>query len=206
MVFGFANYIPAIGTAVCVGIVGATVGGGVSSAQGIYGLLIDTLKSVRMITASGEAITVSPYQNADLFWGLRGAGASYGVITSATYGIFDSTDNGQVLVADFEFYGGSNGSIWEILKTFDKSLPARLALNIGIQYLADSKQVSLILFHSITLVFKDLNANKPRYSKQNPRILIFSCRKDLRVATTLLEYFGNSETSTKAVLITNLLY
>lgn len=130
-------------TSVCPSVVGATVGGGISFGQGIHGLLIDTLRSVRLVTASGVAMTVSPFENSDLFWAIRGAGASYGIITSATYEIFDLTNNGQVMVANFEFTmaAGTNGSVWRALKTFDTLLPANLALNIAVQFSAAAKQV-----------------------------------------------------------------
>ncbi len=134
-----------IGTATCVGMIGATLSGGVSSLQGKHGLLIDTLLSVRLITAAGTAITVSNQQNADLFWALRGAGANFGIVTSATYKVFDATNGGQVLSTNFEYFASANRSIWEILKSFDNKLPPNLALNIAVQYSPPDKQVCSFL-------------------------------------------------------------
>jgi fumiquinazoline A oxidase len=124
----------AIGTATCVGMIGATLGGGVSTLQGAHGLLIDTLVSVRLVTAEGNAITVSAEENPDLFWGIRGAGHNFGIITSATYNIFDSTNAGQVLSADILYPSFANHSIWEALKSFDDELPAGLAINIVVAF------------------------------------------------------------------------
>lgn len=130
-----------IGTATCVGMIGATLGGGVSSLQGHHGLLIDTLVSVRLITAAGDAITVSEKENKDLFWGIRGAGHNFGIITSATYKIFDSTNAGQVMNADFLYTAGSSRAVWEALKTFDNALPELLAINIVVAFDPSSYQV-----------------------------------------------------------------
>ena len=133
-----------IGTALCVGMVGATLGGGVSQQQGMHGLLIDTLVSVRLVTANGNAITVSKTQNPDLFFGLRGAGQNFGIVTSATYKIFDWTNGGQVLSANFEYEGTANASLWQILQSFDNNLPALLAINYAVAYDPPSGTVSEI--------------------------------------------------------------
>ena len=122
-------------------MVGATLGGGVASLQGLYGLLIDTLESVRMVTAAGNAITVSKTENADLFWALRGAGANFGIVFSATYNVHDATNGGEVLSTNFEYGASSNRSIWQILRSFDNTLPANLALNIAVEYDPTLKEV-----------------------------------------------------------------
>jgi FAD/FMN-containing dehydrogenase len=46
-----------------------------------HGLTIDQLLSVDLVTADGELVTASPLQNPELFWGVRGAGANFGIIT-----------------------------------------------------------------------------------------------------------------------------
>lgn len=123
------------------GIIGSTLGAGVSSLQGHRGLLIDTLVSVRLITAAGNAITASEHENADLFWGIRGAGANFGIVTSATYEVFEATNQGQVLNTNFLYPASANRSIWEILQSFDNTLPSRLAINIAVGYDPTIRQV-----------------------------------------------------------------
>jgi len=110
------------------GVVGATMGGGIGSLSGHRGLMVDSLKSVRMITASGELVEASKDQNADLFWAIRGAGSNFGIITSATYTVYDASNNAQVMNADFVFPASANQSFWQIMKEFDDTLPSRLAL------------------------------------------------------------------------------
>ncbi|KAL8665054.1 MAG: hypothetical protein Q9202_002610 [Teloschistes flavicans] len=81
-----------------------------------------------MVTASGDIVTASENENADLFWGIRGAGYNFGVVTSATYKVYDATNGGQVVNADFLYYAAANQSVWKALQTYDATLPAELAL------------------------------------------------------------------------------
>ena len=50
--------------------------------QRMFGLTIDNLLSVELATADGRLVRASEEENADLFWGLRGAGANFGIVTS----------------------------------------------------------------------------------------------------------------------------
>lgn len=132
----------ATGSCSCVGVVGATIGAGLGRYQGLHGLIMDSLISVRVITAEHEIITVSAQENSDLFWGLRGAGMNFGVIMSATYRIYDLENNGNALNADLVFPASVNASYYERLKTFEDVLPARLSLFTLITYNATIGEVN----------------------------------------------------------------
>src|SRR5215212_10284703 len=67
------------------GIAGLTLGGGHGFLMRKYGLACDNLLSVDLVTAEGRLLTASEDENADLFWGLRGGGANFGVATSFEY-------------------------------------------------------------------------------------------------------------------------
>jgi FAD/FMN-containing dehydrogenase len=64
------------------GVAGLTLGGGMGRLQRKYGFTIDNLLSVDMVTGDGGQIHVNEDENPDLFWGVRGAGANFGVVTS----------------------------------------------------------------------------------------------------------------------------
>ena len=110
---------------------GVTSGAGIGPLTGEHGLVIDSLLSVRMVTGTGQILNVSATQDSDLFWGLRGAGTNFGIVTSATYRIYDQLNNGNVYNADLVFPGEQNGTIWKILQTYQGTQDGKLALHIG---------------------------------------------------------------------------
>ncbi|KAK9860742.1 hypothetical protein MYU51_005963 [Penicillium brevicompactum] len=112
----------------CPGVLGATLGAGIGPLMGHRGLMIDALVSVRLITADGSILTASREENHELFWGIRGAGSNFGIITSATFRVWGITNNGLAMSAGLVFPASVNGSYWRVLQTFDDDMPARLAL------------------------------------------------------------------------------
>jgi FAD/FMN-containing dehydrogenase len=67
------------------GIAGLTLGGGLGWLRNKYGLACDNLIVVDIVTAAGEVCRASAEENPDLFWGIRGGGGNFGVVTSFEY-------------------------------------------------------------------------------------------------------------------------
>jgi hypothetical protein len=63
------------------GLSGLALGGGINWLMRKYGLTVDQLLSVDLVTAEGELVKASVSENADLFWGVRGGGGNFGIVT-----------------------------------------------------------------------------------------------------------------------------
>jgi FAD/FMN-containing dehydrogenase len=67
------------------GVAGLTLHGGFGHLRRPFGLSLDNLLSVQIVTADGQVHTASDLENSDLFWAVRGAGSNFGVVTSLEF-------------------------------------------------------------------------------------------------------------------------
>ena len=76
------------GDTASVGISGLTLGGGIGYLARKYGLAIDALQAVEMVTADGRQVIADEYSHPDLFWAVRGGGGNFGVVTRFKYHLY----------------------------------------------------------------------------------------------------------------------
>jgi FAD/FMN-containing dehydrogenase len=86
--FGLAGLL---GSTSDVSVVGYTSGGGFAWLGRKYGFNADSVKEAEVVTADGELVRVNADENADLFWGIRGGGGNFGIITSLEISLYPLT-------------------------------------------------------------------------------------------------------------------
>lgn len=82
---------PLLGSSPGVGVVGYTLGGGMGWLARKYGLAADSVRCFELVTPDGRFLRASESENSDLFWGLRGGGGNFGVITSMEIQLYPVT-------------------------------------------------------------------------------------------------------------------
>jgi hypothetical protein len=87
-VFGLAGLV---GSSSGVSVVGYTMGGGFGWLGRKYGFNADSVREANVVTADGELLRVSAYEHPDLFWGLKGGGGNFGIVTSLEFTLYPLT-------------------------------------------------------------------------------------------------------------------
>ncbi|MBE2270462.1 MAG: FAD-binding oxidoreductase [Anaerolinea sp.] len=118
---------PLFGSSPGVGVVGYTLGGGMGWFGRKYGLAVDTVISLDVVTADGEQRKVSADENADLFWALRGGGGAFAVVTGIEVALFPS--NG-VLGGNLLYPAAMAGDVMRFYREWITRLPDEFTTSI----------------------------------------------------------------------------
>jgi hypothetical protein len=133
--FGLATTGGQISTA---GIAGLTLGGGWGYLARRYGLSCDNLLSVDLVTANGQFLTASPAENTDLFWGVRGGGGNFGVVTSLEYQLHTV---GPVFAGIVAYPIQKAKTVLELFRQVTGAAPDELACDIVLINLPDGTPI-----------------------------------------------------------------
>ncbi len=106
------------------GIAGLTLGGGFGYLTRRFGWTCDNVRSMQVVTAAGEIVTASETENEDLFWGLRGGGGNFGVVTSFEYSLYKVGP--QVMAGAVAWPGESAAGVTELFRKVTAKAPPEL--------------------------------------------------------------------------------
>ena len=111
------------------GISGLTLGGGFGNLMAKYGLALDNLISVDVVTADGRLLTADTEGNADLFWGVRGSGGNLGVVTSLQYRLHEV---GPVVGGAVLYPVAKTKEVLRFFREFGQTIPDELVIQAGV--------------------------------------------------------------------------
>ncbi len=124
------------------GIGGLTLGGGHGYLMRTYGLSCDNLLSVDVVTADGRLLTASATEHADLFWGVRGGGGNFGVVTAFEYRLHPVS---QMLGGLLIYPMDQAQDLFKFYRDYTRTVPDALGSLINLATLPDGTPAVVIL-------------------------------------------------------------
>jgi FAD/FMN-containing dehydrogenase len=128
------------------GIAGLTLGGGFGKLGRRFGLACDNLLSAEVVTADGRVLRASADENPDLFWGLRGGGGNFGIVTSFEYRLHQIGT--EILAGDVTFPEAQARDALRFYDEFARAAPDELSLDAALVMSAGEPMFSISIFHS----------------------------------------------------------
>ncbi|WP_329454140.1 FAD-binding oxidoreductase [Streptomyces sp. NBC_01497] len=134
---------PMVGSSPSVGVVGFTLGGGLSPTFGrAFGWGADYVHAIEVVTADGRLRRVSAREEPDLFWALRGSRSNMGVVTAVEMELHDVT---RLYGGGLFFSGRDAASVLDAYRGFTASVPDQLTSSIALLRMPDVASVPELL-------------------------------------------------------------
>ncbi len=114
------------------GVGGLTLGGGIGYLSRRFGLTVDNLLAADVVLADGTFVTASEGANSDLFWGLRGGGGNFGIVTSFTFACHDIGEAGTIIGGPVLYDIADTASVLRWYRELLPSLPEELCGWLGL--------------------------------------------------------------------------
>ena len=130
------------GTVSHTGVGGLTLGGGFGRLGRRFGLTMDNAKSYELVTPDGKFRRASPDENPDLYWGLRGGGGNFGIVTNFEFGLHEM--NRQVIGGSIGFPLSQARQVLSFYADYALEVPDELGLEM-IMFGGGSPEESLIM-------------------------------------------------------------
>ena len=108
------------------GVAGFTLGGGIGWLVRKHGLALDNLVSAEVVTADGKVVTANMSENTDLFWGVRGGGGNFGIVTSFEFQLHQV---GPIVIGGLIAYRAEDGqALLRFYRDYVKQAPDELTM------------------------------------------------------------------------------
>jgi hypothetical protein len=123
---------PLSGSSPDVGVVGYTLGGGLSWLARKHGLAANQVTAIELVTPDGELVRATSEQHADLFWALRGGGGNFGVVTAMEFRLFPY---GEVYAGMFLWPYDRHAEVLRAWHAWTRSAPEDVTTSFRIMHL-----------------------------------------------------------------------
>jgi len=131
--------VTSAGTVSHTGVAGLTLGGGFGRVARRFGLSLDNLRAVDVVTADGRLVHASADENAELLWGVRGGGGNFGIVTNLEFELHPMQR--EVVGGTITFPFSEARQLLDFYAEYEASAPDELFLCMGLQNSPQGKAV-----------------------------------------------------------------
>jgi FAD/FMN-containing dehydrogenase len=132
--------VTSAGTVSHTGVAGLTLGGGFGRVARRYGLSLDNVRAVDIVTADGKLHHASAEENAELYWGVRGGGGNFGIVTNFEFEVHPMQR--EVVGGNIVFPFSQARQLLDFYAEYEASAPDELFLCMGLQNSPQGQSVS----------------------------------------------------------------